>query len=57
MIMRHGTRPEELDQLSRVFSKLDFFNTGGTRRARFTRQGESQATLKSAFEHKTLCEV
>lgn len=37
MIIRYGTRPEELDQLSPGFSKLELLGTGLTIRARFTK--------------------
>lgn len=37
MIVRHGTRPEELDQISPGFSKLELLDTGRTLRARFTK--------------------
>jgi len=36
-IIRHGTRPEELNQLSSGFSKLELLDTGRTLRARFTK--------------------
>ncbi len=37
VIMRHGTRPEELDQLSGGFTKFELLSTGRTVRARFTK--------------------
>ena len=37
IIMRHGTRPEELDRLSRGFSKFELLNARRTVRARFTK--------------------
>ena len=37
IIMRHGTRPEELSQLSPGFSKFELLGTGRTARARFTK--------------------
>ena len=36
-IMRHGTRPEELDRLSGGFTKFELLSTGRTVRARFTK--------------------
>jgi ubiquinone/menaquinone biosynthesis C-methylase UbiE len=36
-IMRHGTRPEELDQLSGGFTRFELLSTGRTVRARFTK--------------------
>ena len=37
IIMRHGTRPEELNQLSLGFTKFELLGTGRTVRARFTK--------------------
>jgi SAM-dependent methyltransferase len=37
MIMRHGTRPEELDRLSGGFTSFELLSTGRTVRARFTK--------------------
>ena len=37
LIMRHGTRPEEVEGLSQGFSKLEVLSTGPTLRVRFTR--------------------
>jgi ubiquinone/menaquinone biosynthesis C-methylase UbiE len=37
MIMRHGTRPEELDRLTGGFARFELLSTGRTVRARFTK--------------------